>query len=135
MKKTLVLIIFAVAMTLFAGILQAENVNWNVSSDGTCMTYFHVGEHTSTVVIMKHRVNTDLSLRSDYNWEDVHTLTVNQHYVDSYECANFLYLYKLVDANTGDLVSTQVFQIRASFNNSPSVACFYCPDPTKETEK
>ncbi|MCP4156636.1 MAG: hypothetical protein GY757_53480, partial [bacterium] len=111
MKKTVVLIIFAMAMTLFAGILQAENVNWNVSSDDTCMTYFHVGEHTAAVVIMKHRVNADLSLRSDYIWEDVHTLTVNQHYIDSAECPNFVYLYNLVNANTGDRVSTQVFQI------------------------
>ncbi len=135
MKKTLVLIIFAVAMTLFAGILQAENVNWNVSSDYTFRTYFHVGEHNSAVVIMKHRVNTDLSLRSDYNWQYVHTLTVNQHYVDSYECANFLYLYKLVDANTGDLVSTQVFQIRAITSSNGIVNCAICPNPTKDTEK
>ncbi|MCP4157407.1 MAG: hypothetical protein GY757_57380 [bacterium] len=125
MKKTLVLIIFAVAMTLLAGTLQAENVNWNVSSDNTCRTYFHVGEHANPVIIMQIRVNPDLSPRnSSYTWQEVHTLNANQHYVDSTECPNWRFLYKLVDATTGDLISTQVFQINA--NESASGSCSYC---------
>ncbi|MCP4148122.1 MAG: hypothetical protein GY757_10275 [bacterium] len=124
MKKTVVLIIFVMATTLFAGILQAENVNWNVSSDDTCRTYFHVGEHTSTVVIMNHRVNNDLSLRDGYSWHEVYTLNASQHYEDSNQCPNFRYIYKLVDAITGDLVSTEVFQVKG--NESSNGWCSEC---------
>ncbi|MCP4157406.1 MAG: hypothetical protein GY757_57375 [bacterium] len=112
-------------MTLLAGTLHAENVNWNVSSDYSCRTYFHVGEHANPVIIMQRRVNNDLSPMTYYSWQVLHTLNANQHYVDSSECANFRYIYKLVDATTGDLISTEVFQILAG-ESSPSGSCRAC---------
>ncbi|MCP4151480.1 MAG: hypothetical protein GY757_27290 [bacterium] len=126
MKKVLILVIIAFATTLFAANLHAENVNWNASSDYSCDTYFHVGSHDAPVTIMRLRVLNDLTPRPGNTWETRHTLNVNQHYVDSWECPNFKYLYKLVDANTGALVSTRTFTIRAI--DSSNALCICCSE-------
>ncbi|MCP4151479.1 MAG: hypothetical protein GY757_27285 [bacterium] len=143
MKKTIVLVILALAMTLFATTLQAENVYWEASSDNSCDTFFYVGEHDAPVTIMCHRMSSDLTPMPDYyDWEVVVSLGVNDHYASTGQCPNFRYMYKLVytfesSSNTQQLASTRVFQV-SGMTYAPSgasSACHMCIEPYKAEPK